>query len=166
MRLRVYFENLQDKEVIRYSLKMLVRRAIEATLAYENMSDDCEVSVTFCDNEKIRQMNNRFRGIDRETDVLSFPLFDYEGEADEPENVREDDPETNVENVASEVAVAEGAEGAIEFANVEKAWVYTVDGKFVKFVNNNPVAVEAEPGVYLVKMQLGNVIRNAKVLVK
>ena len=89
-----------------------------------------------------------------------------QGEADEPENVREDDPETNVENVASEVAVAEGAEGAIEFANVEKAWVYTVDGKFVKFVNNNPVAVEAEPGVYLVKMQNGNVMRNAKVLVK
>lgn len=79
MRLRVYFENLQDKEVIRYSLKMLVRRAIEATLAYENMSDDCEVSVTFCDNEGIRGMNNRFRGIDRETDVLSFPLFDDDG---------------------------------------------------------------------------------------
>jgi hypothetical protein len=89
-----------------------------------------------------------------------------QGEADEPENVREDNPETNVENVASEVSVAEGAEGAIEFANVEKAWVYTVDGKFVQFVNNNPVAVEAEPGVYLVKMQNGNVIRNAKVLVK
>lgn len=71
-----------------------------------------------------------------------------------------------VENAADEVSVAEGAEGAIEFANVEKAWVYTVDGKFVKFVNNNPVAVKAEPGVYLVKMQNGNVMRNAKVLVK
>ena len=89
-----------------------------------------------------------------------------QGEADEPENVREDEPETNVENVASEVSVAEGAEGAIEFANVEKAWVYTVDGKFVQFVNNNPVAVPIEPGVYLVKMQNGNVMRNAKVLVK
>jgi hypothetical protein len=88
-----------------------------------------------------------------------------QGEADEPENVREDD-ETNVENVASEVAVAEGAEGAIEFANVEKAWVYTVDGKFVKYANNNPAAIPIEPGVYLVKMQNGNVMRNAKVLVK
>ena len=39
MKLRVYFENLQDKEVIRYSLKMLIRRAIEATLAYEEMGD-------------------------------------------------------------------------------------------------------------------------------
>ena len=88
------------------------------------------------------------------------------GAADEPENVREDDPETNVENVASEVSVAEGAEGAIEFANVEKAWIYTVDGKFVKFADNKPAAVPVEPGVYLVKMQNGKVIRNAKVLVK
>lgn len=79
MKLRVYFENLQDKEAIRYSLKMLIRRSIEATLAYEEMGDGFEVSVTFCDNEKIREMNNRFRGIDRATDVLSFPLFDDDG---------------------------------------------------------------------------------------
>lgn len=79
MRLRVYFENLQDKETLRYSLKMLIRRAIEATLAYEEIDDDCEVSVTLCDNEKIREMNKVYRNIDRETDVLSFPLFDDDG---------------------------------------------------------------------------------------
>ena len=85
-----------------------------------------------------------------------------QGEAEEPEGVYEG---TNVENVASEVSAAEGVEGAITFANVEKAWIYTVDGKFVNFANN-PTTVAAEAGVYLVKMQLGNVIRNAKVLVK
>ena len=63
------------------------------------------------------------------------------------------------------VSAAEGAEGAIEFANVEKAWIYTVDGKFVNFVKN-PATVAAEAGVYVVKMQNGNVIRNAKGLVK
>jgi hypothetical protein len=88
-----------------------------------------------------------------------------QGEADEPEGVR-DGEETNVENAISEVSAAEGAEGAIEFANVEKAWIYTVDGKFVKFVDNKPAAAAIEAGVYLVKMQNGNVIRNAKVLVK
>ena len=87
-----------------------------------------------------------------------------QGEAEEPEGVS--NGTTNVENATSEISTAEGAEGSIEFANVEKAWVYTVDGKFVKYVNNNPAAVEAEPGVYLVKMQNGNVIRSAKVLVK
>ena len=79
MRLKVYFENAQEKKEVRYSLKMLIRRAIEATLAYEGFDDDCEVSVTFTDNGKIRQMNKKFRNIDRATDVLSFPLFDDEG---------------------------------------------------------------------------------------
>lgn len=79
MRVRIYFENDQDKEPIRYSLKMLLRRAVETTLAYEEIEDDCEVSLTFCDNEKIREINKKFRGIDRETDVLSFPLFDEDG---------------------------------------------------------------------------------------
>ena len=91
-----------------------------------------------------------------------------EGEADEPiclEGGTEENP-TSVEAVANAISTAEGVEGAIVFNNVDKAWVYTVDGKFVKYVNNNPAAVEAEPGVYLVKMQNGNVIRSAKVLVK
>jgi probable rRNA maturation factor len=79
MRLKVYFENAQEKKEVRYSLKMLIRRAIEATLKYEKFDDDAEVSVTFTDNQKIRRMNKKFRNIDRATDVLSFPLFDDEG---------------------------------------------------------------------------------------
>ena len=79
MRLKVYFENAQEKQRIRYSLKMLIRRAIEQTLDYERFDDDCEVSVTFTDNCQIRQMNKKFRNIDRATDVLSFPLFDDDG---------------------------------------------------------------------------------------
>ena len=79
MRRKIYFENTQDKEEIRYSLKMLLRRAVEATLAYEQFDDDCEVSITFCDNKRIREINKKFRDIDRETDVLSFPLFDDDG---------------------------------------------------------------------------------------
>ncbi len=35
--------------------------------------------MTLVDNERIRGMNAEFRGIDRETDVLSFPLGDEEG---------------------------------------------------------------------------------------
>ena len=79
MKLKIYFEDHQDKQVVTYSMKMLVRRAVEETLAYENIEDDCEVSVTFCDNEEIRELNRRFRNIDRATDVLSFPLFDDDG---------------------------------------------------------------------------------------
>ena len=84
MLLKIYFENEQDIMPVNYKLKILLRRAIEATLDYEQFCNGCEVSLTFTDNMGIRELNNKFRQIDRETDVLSFPLFDYEGEADEP----------------------------------------------------------------------------------
>lgn len=84
MLLKIYFENEQEALPITYKLKILLRRAIEATLDYEQFCNGCEVSLTFTDNAGIRELNKKFRQIDRETDVLSFPLFDYEGEADEP----------------------------------------------------------------------------------
>ena len=83
-KLKIDFDNNQTKEPITYALKILVRRAVEATLDYEQYCNPCEVSVTFTDNEQIRELNSRFRNVDRSTDVLSFPLFDYEGESDEP----------------------------------------------------------------------------------
>ena len=86
-----------------------------------------------------------------------------QGVADEPENLTGE--ETSVENVAGEISTAEGVEGAIEIANADVAWVYTAEGKLVEFVQN-PAQVNVPAGVYLVKMQLGNVIRSAKVLVK
>ena len=82
--MKIYFENGQEKLPVSYKLKMLVRCAIEATLDYEQYGNPCEVSVTFTDNEGIHALNKKFRGIDRPTDVLSFPLFDYEGESEEP----------------------------------------------------------------------------------
>ena len=74
MKLRIYFENNQSKIVVGYQLKMLMRRAVEATLAYESINNDVEVSITFTDDESIHDLNLKYRGIDRATDVLSFPL--------------------------------------------------------------------------------------------
>ena len=76
MSLHIYFENSQDRDAVTYGLKILVRRAIVATLQYEGVKKDCEVSVTFTDNEGIRALNRTYREIDRATDVLSFPLFE------------------------------------------------------------------------------------------
>ena len=84
MKLRIYFQNDQEKHNVFYNLKMLIRRTILATLDYEGMENDVEVSVTFVDDEGIRELNNKFRKMDKPTDVLSFPLMDYEGESDEP----------------------------------------------------------------------------------
>ena len=74
MKLKIYFENLQHKIAVGYQLKILMRRAVEATLAYEDICNDVEVSITFSDDESIHSLNLEYRGIDRPTDVLSFPL--------------------------------------------------------------------------------------------
>ena len=84
MKLKIYFENDQKKHAIKYKMQMLIRRTILETLDYEGMENDAEVSVTFVDDEGIRELNNKFRGMDKPTDVLSFPLLDYEGESEEP----------------------------------------------------------------------------------
>ena len=80
----IYFTNSQDKNAITYELKMLVRQAIVTTLAYEGYNHDCELSVTFTDNEGIRAINKQFRDMDKETDVLSFPLLDFDGGEEPP----------------------------------------------------------------------------------
>ena len=85
----IYFAKATDEFTVTHRLKMLVRASVLATLAYEGYGQKCEISVTFTDNEGIRAVNRQYRNIDKETDVLSFPLTDFEGgeepPVDEPE---------------------------------------------------------------------------------
>ena len=83
MKLLVYYENAQSAEPVTYKLKMLLRRAVEETLRYEGYQNDVEVSITLTDNEGIHELNQRFRGVDAPTDVLSFPLIDFEDDCGE-----------------------------------------------------------------------------------
>ena len=76
--LMIYFSTGTDKMAVTYRQKMLVRAAILATLAYEGYGQSCEVSVTFTDNEYIHKLNLAHRGVDRHTDVLSFPMYERE----------------------------------------------------------------------------------------
>ena len=75
MKLKIYFDNAQNKENVGYKLKILIRHAIIAALDYERFENDCEISVSFTDNEGIRELNKTYRNIDRATDVLSFPMI-------------------------------------------------------------------------------------------
>lgn len=83
MKLMIYFTNEQTEEKVNYDLKMLVRKAILGTLEFEDFKRDCNVSVTFTNGEGIKALNSEFRNIDKETDVLSFPMFD-ENDPDVP----------------------------------------------------------------------------------
>ena len=77
-RLFISFSQTKKFPECDYEMKSLIRRAILATLDYEGFEYDTEVSVTFCDNEYIKVLNNEFRNKDSATDVLSFPMYDID----------------------------------------------------------------------------------------
>ena len=74
----IFVTNAQSKIDYTPALRGVIRRAVNAALKYEKTPFDAEVSVTLTDNAGIHELNRDFRGIDRPTDVLSFPLFDGE----------------------------------------------------------------------------------------
>lgn len=54
--------------------KLLIRKACNATLEYENFEGPAEIDVSIVTDEAIKEINAEFRNIDSATDVLSFPL--------------------------------------------------------------------------------------------
>lgn len=72
----IRFSATERFEEVNYTLKSVIRRAIMATLDYEEFPYDAEVSVTLCDNSYIRKLNKQYRNKDTHTDVLSFPIYD------------------------------------------------------------------------------------------
>ena len=60
----------------------LIREVIMACMDYEDCPYEAEVNVLLTDNEAIHQINLEQRGIDAPTDVLSFPMADFETPAD------------------------------------------------------------------------------------
>ena len=60
----------------------IIKDVVEASLDYEKCPYEAEVNVILTDNETIREINRDHRQIDSATDVLSFPMVDYEGPSD------------------------------------------------------------------------------------
>ncbi len=79
MKIYIEYSNEQEKLNPPEDFEKLVKDCTRAALEEEEIEDDAEVSVTLVDNARIRELNSEFREIDRETDVLSFPLGDDEG---------------------------------------------------------------------------------------
>ena len=73
-KIKVIISNDQKDIKIPTGVRMLVRRCCNAVLRQENFEGSAEISVTFVNNEQIHKLNLEHRNIDRETDVLSFPL--------------------------------------------------------------------------------------------
>lgn len=74
----IYVDNRQEKIEVTEEFTEGLKKVINFALKEEEVDLECEVSLLFVDNDEIREINNETRQIDRETDVLSFPMLDYE----------------------------------------------------------------------------------------
>ena len=54
------------------------KQVAERVLDSEGFAYEAEISVLLTGNEGIRALNKQHRGIDRPTDVLSFPMLDFQ----------------------------------------------------------------------------------------
>lgn len=73
----IFVDNRQEKLEVSDKLVEELKKVIQFALKEEEVNMECEISLLFVDNEEIRAINNETRHIDRETDVLSFPMLEY-----------------------------------------------------------------------------------------
>ena len=74
--MEIYYDDRQDDIKITDEIKNLIEKSIAAVLKVENLDENVEVSVSFVGDEEIRELNRDYRGVDKSTDVLSFPMDD------------------------------------------------------------------------------------------
>ena len=73
----IYFEEEGKGELV-LDAEGLAGQVIEAAADYVGCPYELSVNLLLTDNEGIHRLNKEFRGIDRATDVLSFPMIEYE----------------------------------------------------------------------------------------
>lgn len=76
----VLIENEQEKEEINNEIMQTIDKACRETLKYENCDFDAQISVTITDNDEIQKINKEFRQKDMPTDVLSFPMLEFDAD--------------------------------------------------------------------------------------
>lgn len=79
MTYNIEYEALKN---MNFDYEALIKRVVEGCIDYEECPYESEVNVLFTDDEQIKQINKEYRGIDKPTDVLSFPSIEYDTPGD------------------------------------------------------------------------------------
>lgn len=78
------------------AIRYIIKKCINTVLAIEGIIPACEINVLITNDRGIQAINKAVRNIDKPTDVLSFPMFNFEAGV-LPENWLDFiDPETNL----------------------------------------------------------------------
>lgn len=113
-------ENDTDINGLRDQMEKAAERATEL----EGLpSANCQLSVTFVEPEEIHELNSEYRGVDRVTDVLSFPQYDPDDLAYYTENPDETPDELMLGDVV--ICMAKAEEQAEEYGHsIERELIY------------------------------------------
>ena len=79
--MNILVEN-EAKGELDFDYEEIIKQVVEKIVSTENCPYDIEVNVLLTNNEEIHETNYNFRNIDRPTDLLSFPMVDYDYPAD------------------------------------------------------------------------------------
>lgn len=144
----IYFHNSQRKYQLPDGIKEKIAYAFESVLDNEKLYDDFEVSVTFVNDKRIKVINNEFRGIDKSTDVLSFPMGEN-GKYDK-------NPETNKYILGDVIISLEHAiKQAEEFGHsIHREVVYLAVHSFLHLLGYDHVNDENEAKIMRQKEEL------------
>ena len=89
--LKIYFNNIKNI-CLRKKIKNLFLSALKEKNKVVNLlQKNIEISLRYAGEEEIKNINKEYRNVDRKTDVLSFPLIDFNSEEDLNEELKESD---------------------------------------------------------------------------
>lgn len=103
---------LLESEIEGFDHQPLLERVITAALAAEGVETPCEIDVLITDDAGIHEINLEQRGVDRPTDVLSFPMFEL-SPGDKP-GAEDADPATGLVPLGDMVISLERAQAQAE----------------------------------------------------
>ena len=72
------FYEEEGENTLPLACEELAKEVVDAALDYIGCPYEAQVNLLLTTDEQIKEMNRDFRGIDRPTDVLSFPMVEYE----------------------------------------------------------------------------------------
>lgn len=80
--MKLLVNNTTDHEI---SFEEDLKKVAKEVFKLEEINDDLELSLTFVDKDEMHRLNKEYRGVDKPTDVLSFPIYENKEELVEAE---------------------------------------------------------------------------------
>lgn len=119
--MKVLIKNRQKIVVNTVNLNRILLIAME----YTNQRENSEVSLLLTDDQEIRELNKKYRGIDSSTDVLSFGQMD---EKDNPQSIFDIEKELLLGDIVISVETAQKQALSMGHSLIDELYFLSIHG--------------------------------------